>query len=84
MYTSELPDIDGDALTLIRDGDSTWITCTSGREEVTVGPFSPSLLRIMLADGAHESPAEGVLDLAVTARQGDVEGSSFCWGLRAG
>lgn len=49
MNSFEMTDIDGDALTfIVRDG-STWITCTSGADEVTVGPFPSHLLRRALA-----------------------------------
>lgn len=51
MNIIELSDVDGDAVAITRQDDSTWITCTSGNEEVTVGPFSPSLLRSVLASG---------------------------------
>lgn len=39
MKSMELTDFDGDALTIITRGDFTWLTCTSGRDEVTVGPL---------------------------------------------
>lgn len=45
MNSFEMTDIDGDALTFILRDGSTWITCTSGAEEVTVGPFPAHLLR---------------------------------------
>ncbi|GAA4518429.1 hypothetical protein GCM10023160_00450 [Brachybacterium paraconglomeratum] len=49
MNSFEMTDIDGDALTfIVRDG-STWVTCTSGADEVTVGPFPSHLLRRALA-----------------------------------
>lgn len=38
MNSIELTDIDGDAVTIINRGDFSGITCTSGRDEVTVGP----------------------------------------------
>lgn len=41
----ELTDQDGDALTVYRNKEGTWVTCTSQDEEVTVGPF-PVELRI--------------------------------------
>lgn len=45
MNSIEMTDLDGDALTLItRDGNA-WITCTSGADEVTVGPFPLRMLR---------------------------------------
>lgn len=45
MNSIELTDVDGDALTVITRDHSTWITCTSGRDEVTVGPFPARLVR---------------------------------------
>lgn len=36
----ELSDRDRDALTLHRDTAGIWVTCTSGDQEVTVGPLS--------------------------------------------
>lgn len=39
MIITELTDRDGDALTITTSAEGTWITCTSGRDEVTVGPF---------------------------------------------
>ncbi|MGO2311778.1 MAG: hypothetical protein ACTH6N_04020 [Brachybacterium tyrofermentans] len=33
----ELSDRDNDSLTLQADGESVWVTCTSGADEVTVG-----------------------------------------------
>lgn len=38
MNYIEMSDIDGDAVTITTRGDFSWITCTSGRDEVTVGP----------------------------------------------
>lgn len=51
MSTIELTDVDGDALSVISRGDSTWITCTSGSDEVTVGPFPTHLVRSILGRG---------------------------------
>ncbi|PWH05060.1 hypothetical protein DEO23_14770 [Brachybacterium endophyticum] len=45
MTTHELTDRDGDALTVTRDEGLTWITTTSGTDEVTVGPFDDESLR---------------------------------------
>lgn len=50
MNFLELTDPDSDALTITSDSAGTWITCTSGREEVTVGPFSAVELRATLPD----------------------------------
>lgn len=57
MNSIEMTDRDGDALTVISQSDRTWITCTSGAEEVTVGPFPTPQLRTVLAalDGAAEA-----------------------------
>lgn len=51
MTTIELSDVDGDALTIISRDDSTWVTCTSGAEEVTVGPFPRHLVQKVLTQG---------------------------------
>jgi hypothetical protein len=51
MNTFELSDVDGDALTIISQDNSTWITCTSGAEEVTVGPFPRHLVQKVLTQG---------------------------------
>ena len=55
MNSFEMTDIDGDALTFITRDGSTWITCTSGADEVTVGPFPSRLLRgaLMSEPGAN-------------------------------
>lgn len=50
MNFLELTDPDGDALTITSDSAGTWVTCTSGGEEVTVGPFSAGELRAALPD----------------------------------
>ena len=59
MNDIEMTDVDGDALTLISRDHRTWITCTSGADEVTVGPFPSRLLRTALlrptGDGAGAS-----------------------------
>lgn len=59
MNSIEMTDVDGDALTVImRDGDA-WITCSSGTEEVTVGPFPTRLLHENLTQGTGSAPADG-------------------------
>lgn len=55
MDSFEMTDIDGDALTFITRDGSTWITCTSGADEVTVGPFPAHLLRRALASQAQQN-----------------------------
>lgn len=50
MNISEFTDRDGDALTIITNAEGTWITCTSVRDEVTVGPFLSEILRAPLTD----------------------------------
>lgn len=40
----ELSDRDRDALTLHLDVAGIWVTCTSGTQEVTVGPLAPEAL----------------------------------------
>ena len=46
---AELTDPDGDALTITSDSSGTWITCSSGDEEVTVGPFLADALSAALS-----------------------------------
>lgn len=48
--SSELSDPDGDALTITSLHAGTWITCTSGGDEVTVGPFPMEALRAALEE----------------------------------
>lgn len=50
MNISEFTDLDGDALTITTSAEGTWITCTSVRDEVTVGPFPSGILRASLTD----------------------------------
>lgn len=50
MNFAELTDPDGDALTITSDSAGTWITCSSGGEEVTVGPFPTDELSATLAE----------------------------------
>ena len=57
MNTFELSDVDGDALTIISQDNSTWITCTSGAEEVTVGPFPGIWCRRCSPRGSRSSGA---------------------------
>ena len=45
MDIIEITDPDGDALTLFLEDELIWITCTSGREEVTIGPLPSHLVR---------------------------------------
>lgn len=51
MSNIELTDVDGDALTIYIRDESTWITCTSGTEEVTVGPFPTHVVRSVVDRG---------------------------------
>lgn len=51
MSNIELTDVDGDALTIYIRDESTWITCTSGAEEVTVGPFPTHVVRSVVDRG---------------------------------
>lgn len=63
MDTIEMTDPDGDALTLFLEDEQIWITCTSGPEEVTIGPLpSPLVRRFFL--GADE-----VLSATPTAQE---------------
>jgi len=78
MSTIELSDRDGDAFTLSIHGGSAWITCTSGRDEVTVGPFSPRLLRSVLGSAALEEESPD-LDVAARERSDSVIERHFAW-----
>lgn len=59
----ELSDPDGDALTIFSDSAGTWITCSSGAEEVTVGPFPNGELSATLA-GVRLTSGEAQWSLA--------------------
>ncbi|ATG52162.1 hypothetical protein CFK38_11990 [Brachybacterium vulturis] len=48
VTATELTDPDGDALTITSDRAGTWITGSSGGDEVTVGPFPMGVLRAAL------------------------------------
>lgn len=48
----ELSDPDRDALTLHLDDAGLWVTCTSGGQEVTVGPLAREAIAGWLAAGA--------------------------------
>lgn len=52
MNSIEMTDVDGDALTIITRGSAAWITSTSGRDEVTVGPFPTGLVKSAILQGA--------------------------------
>ena len=52
MNSIEMTDVDGDALTIITRGSAAWITSTSGRDEVTVGPFHTRLVKSAILQGA--------------------------------
>ena len=49
MRTLEMTDDDGDALSIIHDDTSLWITCTADGEEVTVGPLSTASVTTLLS-----------------------------------
>lgn len=68
MNSIELTDVDGDALTLITREDGLWVTCTSGPEEVTVGPFPTELLRGVISKGLDD-PAAALGDFVVLGEQ---------------
>ena len=61
MNSIEMSDVDGDALTIIRNGNRAWITCTSGRDEVTVGPFPAHLLRRTVLSGSDADGGSAVM-----------------------
>lgn len=48
---------EGDALTFTRDSGGLWVTCTTRRDEVTVGPFPEEALAQMLTQlGTSAAP----------------------------
>lgn len=47
----ELSDRDHDALTMHHDGSGVWVTCTSGDQEVTIGPVARDAISGWLAAG---------------------------------
>lgn len=51
MNSIELTDTDGDALTIFTCDGATWITCTSGPDEVTVGPIPSHLVQSFVDSG---------------------------------
>lgn len=53
MTTIELSDSDGDALTVTKDLDGVWITCTAGEAEVTVGPLPIAMLLDSLTEAGN-------------------------------
>ncbi|MGO2360476.1 MAG: hypothetical protein ACTH6N_05030, partial [Brachybacterium tyrofermentans] len=59
MKTIELTDIDGDALTISQRLDATWITCTKGAEEVTVGPVPTDAVRHAFQEPMGDGDADG-------------------------
>ena len=50
MNATEIADVDRDVLTITTRGTDVWITCTTERSEVTIGPIPRSALRDALAD----------------------------------
>lgn len=89
MDNIEMTDVDGDALTLITREDGTWITCTSGRDEVTVGPFATRLVRTVLSRSLGE-PGETVATLlgrtahAAPSSKGSAATGDTSWGTATG
>jgi hypothetical protein len=82
MNTIEMTDVDGDAMTITSRGSDSWITCTSGPDEVTVGPFPTHLVRrLFLRDrdvdgdsvatllGGAATPAPATIPLTPDARE---------------
>lgn len=81
MKTTELTDTDGDALTITQRLDGTWITCTKGAEEVTIGPIPTDAIR-----NAFEQPMGGDdMDGGVTAAaiEAEVDGRATWAKIRA-
>ena len=71
MSNIELTDGDGDALTIYIRGESTWVTCTSGPEEVTVGPFPTHVVRSFVDRGFQVEAGT----LSSLVRRGSGEGT---------
>lgn len=55
-----MTDPDGDALTIFREDEQIWITCTSGREEVTVGPLPSNIVSGSLLSAEEPLSAEAI------------------------
>lgn len=58
VHAVEATDLDGDALTVTRDAQGVWVTCTSGADEVTVGPFPAGAIDTALRALAEASRGE--------------------------
>jgi len=50
VHAVEATDPDGDALTVTMDAQGLWVTCTSGADEVTLGPFPAEAMAEALSD----------------------------------
>lgn len=57
MNSHEHTDPDGDALTITTHNGQAWITCTSGRDEVTIGPLPVATMGAAFAESWPEDDA---------------------------
>lgn len=78
MNSIELTDVEGDALSIITRGDVAWVTCTSGQQEVTVGPFPTRLVHTMFRRGVSDDDSTWSVLLGPTGQSdraaGDLSG----------
>lgn len=71
MKTTELTDTDGDALTITQRLDGTWITCTKGAEEVTIGPIPTDAIRNAFEQQMGGDDMDGGVTAALIEREAD-------------
>ena len=69
MKTTELTDIDGDALTITQRLDATWITCTKGNEEVTIGPVPTDAIRHAFQEPMGGDDMDGGVTAALVEKE---------------
>ena len=72
MNATEIADVDRDVLTITTRGAHTWVTCTSGPNEVTVGPLPTEAVTAALpgrplTGPAPAAPSAQLLEIALAA-----------------
>lgn len=65
MNTNTSPDPEEETLTITTRGEQTWITCRSGENEVTVGPFATDAI----AAGFPTDPMDGGVTAALIEKE---------------